>query len=73
MDKERVKIWTHYKKRGEGRGGWTPANLKDSTSLLYKFSWSGIYLCIMCTFFSQILPLKSRCTLLVYKELFVFI
>ena len=30
-----------------------------------------IYSCIMCTFFSQILPLKSRCTL--YTEPFVFI
>ena len=30
-----------------------------------------IYLCIMCTFFSQILPLKSRCAL--YLEPFVFI
>ena len=60
-------------KEGGGEGRLDSKNLKDSTSLLYKFSWSGIYLCIMCTFFSQILPLKSRCTLLVYKELFVFI
>ena len=42
-------------------------SISVSIPLPYRYR---IYLCIMRTFFSQILPLKSRCTL--YTETFVF-